>query len=65
MSEGRVDFELLQAFCRQGDQQAFATLMRRHLDLVYATALRKVADSGSAEEICQNAGSPLSGSTEI
>lgn len=41
MSEGRTDFELLQAFSRQGDQPAFATLTRRHLDLVFATALRK------------------------
>ncbi|HEU0038250.1 MAG TPA: sigma-70 family RNA polymerase sigma factor [Verrucomicrobiae bacterium] len=54
MSEWRADFELLQAFSRQGDQQAFATLTRRHLDLVYATALRKVTDDGAAEEICQN-----------
>ncbi len=54
MSEGRTDFELLQAFSRQGDQPAFATLTRRHLDLVYATALRKVTDDGGAEEICQN-----------
>ena len=54
MSEWRADFELLQAFSRQGDQQAFAALTRRHLDLVYATALRKVTDDGAAEEICQN-----------
>ncbi len=54
MSEWRADFELLQAFSRQGDQPAFATLTRRHLDLVYATALRKVTDGGAAEEICQN-----------
>jgi RNA polymerase sigma factor (sigma-70 family) len=54
MSEWRADFELLQAFSRQGDQPAFATLTRRHLDLVYATALRKVTDGGGAEEICQN-----------
>jgi len=54
MSEWRADFELLQAFSRQGDQPAFATLTRRHLDLVYATALRKVTDGTGAEEICQN-----------
>ncbi len=33
---------------------AFAALVRRHLDLVYATALRKVEDEGSAQEISQN-----------
>lgn len=54
MSEWHTDHELLQAFSRQGDQPAFATLTRRHLDLVYATALRKVTDGGVAEEICQN-----------
>jgi RNA polymerase sigma factor (sigma-70 family) len=54
MSEWHADFELLQAFSRKGDQPAFATLTRRHLDLVYATALRKVTDGGGAEEICQN-----------
>lgn len=54
MSVGRSDFELLRAFARQGDQQAFAAVTRRHLDLVYATARRKVTDDGAAEEICQN-----------
>src|SRR5207245_9460815 len=40
-------------------QPAFATLARRHLDLVYATALRKVSDAGGAEEIAQNVFSAL------
>ena len=54
MSVWHTDFELLSAYSRQGDQQAFATVSRRHLDLVYATAIRKVTDGGAAEEICQN-----------
>jgi RNA polymerase sigma factor (sigma-70 family) len=54
MSESRADFELLAAFGREGDEAAFRQLVRRHLDLVYATALRKVTDSGAAEEITQN-----------
>jgi RNA polymerase sigma factor (sigma-70 family) len=54
MSEWRADIELLRAFSRQGDQRAFADVTRRHLDLVYATALRKVTDAGAAQEICQN-----------
>jgi RNA polymerase sigma factor (sigma-70 family) len=33
--------------------------VRRHLDLVYATALRKVEDAGGAEEIAQNVFSAL------
>lgn len=44
----------MRAFARQSDQQAFAAVTRRHLDLVYATARRKVTDDGAAEEICQN-----------
>ncbi len=49
-----MDFELLQAFVRVGDQPALAQLIRRHLDLVFGTALRKVGDAGAAEEIAQN-----------
>ena len=48
------DFELLRRFARGGDQAAFEALVRRHLDLVYATAWRKLEDSGAAEEVTQN-----------
>ena len=41
MSDRRQDFELLQSFTRDGEQSAFADLVRRHLDLVFATALRR------------------------
>ncbi len=41
-------------FARKGDQEAFASLVRRHLNLVYATAFRKVEDAGGAEEVAQN-----------
>ena len=54
MSEQRQNFELLNEFTRRGDQAAFASLVRRHIDLVYATALRKVEDAGGAEEIAQD-----------
>src|SRR5947207_1039623 len=54
MNDRQSDFALLSEFARDGRQPAFATLARRHLDLVYGTALRKVADSGGAEEIAQN-----------
>ena len=59
MNERQSDFELLREFVRQGRQPAFATLARRHLDLVFATALRKVEDAGGAEEIAQNVFSVL------
>ncbi len=54
MSDQRTDFELLAAFGREGEEAAFRRLVRRHLDLVYATALRKGTDPGAAEEIAQN-----------
>jgi len=54
MNERLQDFELLRNFVRQGDEAAFASLVRRHLDLVYATALRKLCDPDAAEEVAQN-----------
>src|SRR5258708_1547501 len=54
MNGRQSDFALLREFARNGRQPAFATLERRHLDLVYGTALRKVEDAGGAEEIAQN-----------
>jgi RNA polymerase sigma factor (sigma-70 family) len=54
MNEWRTDFELLREFVRHSRQPAFADVVRRHLDLVYATALRKVEDPGAAEEVAQN-----------
>ncbi|MCX6927823.1 MAG: sigma-70 family RNA polymerase sigma factor [Verrucomicrobia bacterium] len=59
MNERQSDPDLLREFARDGRQLAFATLARRHLDLVYATALRKVEDAGAAEEIAQNVFSAL------
>src|SRR5262250_2396493 len=59
MSDRRQDFELLQRFTRHGEQSAFADLVRRHLDLVFATALRKVEDPGAAQEVAQNVFSAL------
>ncbi len=54
MNERRHDFELLQRFARHGEQSAFAEVVRRHLDLVFATALRKLEDPGAAQEVAQN-----------
>ena len=54
MNERRTDFELLREFTRHGDQESFAAVVRRHIDLVYATALRKLEDQGAAEEVTQN-----------
>jgi RNA polymerase sigma factor (sigma-70 family) len=54
MNERRQDFEQLQRFTRAGEQSAFADVVRRHLDLVFATALRKLEDPGAAQEVAQN-----------
>lgn len=54
MNEPSSDFEWLQQFVRAGNQNAFGQIVRRHIDLVFATALRKTGDAGSAEEISQN-----------
>jgi RNA polymerase sigma factor (sigma-70 family) len=54
MNKRRADFALLRTFAREGDQRALAEVIGRHLNLVYATALRKVEDPGAAEEISQN-----------
>ena len=49
------DARLLNGYIDEHSQEAFTELVRRHIDLVYATALRQVAgDSHLAEEITQN-----------
>jgi len=42
------DIELLRKFVRQGDQAAFASVVRRHVDLVYGTAVRHGPNVGNA-----------------
>jgi RNA polymerase sigma factor (sigma-70 family) len=54
MNDSELDVELLRSFVRQDNQSAFACLVRRHLDLVYGTALRKLDNSAAAEEIAQD-----------
>ncbi|MCL4178514.1 MAG: sigma-70 family RNA polymerase sigma factor [Verrucomicrobia bacterium] len=41
-------------FRKNRSEDAFASLVRRHVDFVYATALRQVGDCGLAEEITQD-----------
>src|SRR5688572_26734144 len=48
------DMELVDAFVRHKDQGAFAQLVRRHIDMVYATALRRVrGDRHLADDVTQ------------
>ena len=41
MNERHSDFEWLQQFARSGNQNAFREIVRRHIDLIFATAKRK------------------------
>lgn len=45
---------LITEFRKHQSEDAFAALVSRHVDLVYAVALRQVGDPGAAEEIAQN-----------
>ncbi len=47
------DARLLSAYATQRSEEAFATLVQRHLSLVYSSALRQVRDPHLAEEIAQ------------
>src|SRR5215212_1789109 len=47
------DGQLLQQFVETGSQQAFAALTSRHINFVFAAALRNVRDRHVAEEITQ------------
>ena len=47
------DQELLRDYVQNGSEAAFAGLVRRHIDLVYSTALRLVVDPHLAEDVTQ------------
>ena len=49
------DLELLQNYADRNSEEAFAELIRRHLDLVYSAALRQVRSPQLAEEVAQSA----------
>lgn len=48
------DSELVGAYVTEGSETAFRTLVGRHANLVYSTAIRQLGDSGMAEEVTQN-----------
>ena len=48
------DLDLLRQFARENSQDAFAEIVRRHLDLVYSAARRQVRMPQSAEEVAQS-----------
>jgi RNA polymerase sigma factor (sigma-70 family) len=47
------DIELLRHYVESGSEEAFAELVRRHIDFVYAAALRHVNGSHRAEDVVQ------------
>lgn len=48
------DLELLRRFARDGEEESFAELVRRHLNLVHSAALRQVRSPQLAEEVAQS-----------
>src|SRR5438093_4801643 len=51
---GMSDQQLLREYVDDGSERAFQSLVQRHVDLVYSTALRRLSDAGYAEEVTQN-----------
>ena len=58
------DLDLLEQYARLNSEEAFATLVHRHLDLVYSAALRQVRSAQLAEEVAQSVFTDLSRNTQ-
>jgi RNA polymerase sigma factor (sigma-70 family) len=54
MNSASADCDLVSDYVREGSENAFRALVSRHVNLVYATALRQVGEAGVAEEVTQN-----------
>src|SRR5688572_16406948 len=49
-----TDQELMREYVGGGSERAFQTLVDRHLNLVYSTALRHVTNAGLAQDVTQH-----------
>jgi len=58
-----TDLDLLNRYTRQHAEDAFAELVRRHLNLVYSVALRQVRSPQLAEEVAQSTFTDLARNT--
>jgi DNA-directed RNA polymerase specialized sigma24 family protein len=59
------DTELLERYARGGSQEAIAELVRRHVDLVYSSAIRRVGmDAHLAEDVTQDVFAELAQKSE-
>src|SRR6266436_6868458 len=47
------DMALVREYSQSNSEQAFATLVSRHINLVYSVAMRQVGDPHLAEEVAQ------------
>ena len=52
--DDQSDSQLLRAYSENRSDEAFATLVRRHIDLVHSAAMRMVCDSHLAQDVTQN-----------
>ena len=52
--DDQTDSQLLRAYSETRSDEAFATLVRRHIDLVHSAAMRMVCDSHLAQDMPQN-----------
>jgi len=54
MNDVPPDRDLLREFSKQRSESAFQTLVQRHADLVFATAMRWVGEAAAAQEVMQD-----------
>jgi RNA polymerase sigma factor (sigma-70 family) len=54
MVEQKHDFDDVAQYASTGDSQAFARIVRRHIDMVYSAALRRTSDRHLADDITQS-----------